>query len=385
MRFIEGAIIMGICQEYEDENNFLNGFHDADEMGFGAFGIDDPDNDSEDDFANIFTSKQLESLDYENPPKNDAEAVMRLYQEACATPDLKGHKLVEMMEKYHSDDPEMVREAKYLLCMSVTKMCINICYTRYRTFYQKNPMDLVMSGCNGIMQSLETYNPSKGQLTTWSRNYIIHEIQSFINSHNEMTSHYMSHLKTIKAVIDGKNKRGVNWTVEDIAIETGISAVTISECLTRMNIAATKQSLNDDNNNIAETLSANTKTPEQECVENDTMRQIRDAVDIALTSDAEKRVVKLAYGFYDGEPRTDKQISQILRISELDVRKIKSLALNRIGKYMMSSPKYTGDVKRKKKQVNQHPISFIDDFSKFKSTIINEADNMNDFDNEYFL
>lgn len=341
-------------------------------------------NTTEESFADIFTAKQLAALDYDNPPKDEAEAVMRLYQAACAVPDLKGHKLVELMDKYHSGIATQVEEAKNILLLSVARMCINLCYHKYRTFYQKAPMDLVQSGCNGILLSLETYDPAKGSLTTWSRNYIIHELQSYVNQKMGLTPHYNACLKAINEVIARRAKKGLSWTVEDIAIETKIPAVTVKQCLTRVKYESSKQSLNDENNNIAETLAANCKTPEQECLENDEMQRIRDAVDEALSSEAERMVVKYAYGFEDGEPRSDKQIAEMLNISEVDVRKCKSIALKRIGKFISTSESYAG-YGRKKKQVNQQPIAYIKDFTKFQNSVINEAAFIDDFDNEYFI
>ena len=287
---------------------------------------------------------------------SDTEAVKNLYAQtkeylkiAC-----KNHKFFtmdeirEIMDKFHNGNEMEQKLAKEKMIMSVTRFVVNIAAKHYATYFARFPMDLVQEGLAGATEALDTYNPSRGKFTTWSSRSIIHNMQDFVNSmtHNT-TPHYGTNIRKLKEIVNSKNERGIEWTKEDLAIETGISAVTVDMCFRILNRNQNQTSINNDENYLSETLTSNFPTPEEVIFQKDSAMRIVDALQNALT-DSEREVVKYMVGFGDETPHSDKEISKFTGIKVQDIRKIRSVSLYKLKKYMILHHDYNGESGTKK-------------------------------------
>ena len=266
---------------------------------------------------------------------SEDERVRMLYREADKIDKLSKQQLIKLVDQFHGKDKYLAEQASHVLTMSVTKWVINLCMTKYKTTYKEHKLDLVMAGLQGVATGLQLYDPRReAVLTTFIYPYIIHDLQEYtVKNQKDTTPYYAATTKKILKIIDDKKKRGINdWTMDDIAIETGLPKSTIRECLSRTKYEI-KQSINDDESALAETLPSNSPTPEEQYIIDERAAMIQDAIDNGLSNDTERTVIRMTYGFETGYPLTDKEISIRLGIPESSVRTIKNGALARVGLY----------------------------------------------------
>lgn len=221
---------------------------------------------------------------------------------------------------------EMMNNAKEQMIDKLKQFIYYVIERRFNTF-KKYSKDLFQEGVIGILKGIDSYNPQKGKPTTYFYIYILHEMTEFINENiNKTTSHYAANIVKVKKAIGKFEHSGRDWTVKDIAQETGISAETIIQSIKIMECS---DELHYDSVEYLETkMSQNYLSPEEEYLKNETTDTILKAID-NLPED-EKNVIKLKYGFDGGNGMSYKNIANSLGIQIDKAKKLNSSALRHL-------------------------------------------------------
>lgn len=213
----------------------------------------------------------------------------------------------------------------------VNKLDMFIYYVIERNFgtFKKFTKDLYQEGVVGILKGIDTYNPEKSKPTTFFYIYILHEMTEFINLNiNKTTSHYSANIIKVKKAINRFEREGREWTIKDIAQETGISAETIAQSL---NIMASANELHYTTvDYLDKQMSQRYSSPEEEFLKNEASKLIQDAID-SLPMD-EANVIRLKYGLSGEEPMSYKNISARLGIQIDKVKKLNSAGIRHLRK-----------------------------------------------------
>lgn len=197
---------------------------------------------------------------------------------------------------------------------------------KFATF-KRYTKDLYQEGVVGILKGIDTFDPEKGKATTYFYTYILHEMTEFVNTNiNKTTSHYSANIVKVKKAINHFERDGRDWTITDLAQETGISAETIAQAL---NIMESANEIHYDTPDYLDVhTSENFSSPEDEYLKKEISRILQEAID-SLSAD-EANVVRLKFGLTGEEPMSYKNISNRLGIQIDRVKKLNSSAIRKL-------------------------------------------------------
>lgn len=286
--------------------------------------------------------------------KNDAIEIMKIYNDGV---DLKSPAEAILRELYHlkkkdkltvqmlTSKPEGISQDDFQALVNtyrhgmqlindangrmIEKMSMFIYYVIERKFntFKLHTKDLYQEGCVGILKGMSSYDPKRSKPTTYFWIYIAHEMTEYINLNiNKTTSHYSANIVKVKKAINHFEREGREWTVKDIAQETGISAETITQAL---NIMASADEVHYDTVDYLDSkISKTFDSPEETVLKNETARIIREA--IATLSEDEANVILLKYGLTGEEAMSYKNISARLGIQIDKVKKLNNSGLRKL-------------------------------------------------------
>lgn len=286
--------------------------------------------------------------------KNDAIEIMKIYNDGV---DLKSPAEAILRELYHlkkkdkltvqmlTSKPEGISQEDFQALVNtyrqgmqlindangrmIEKMSMFIYYVIERKFntFKLHTKDLYQEGCVGILKGMSSYDPKRSKPTTYFWIYIAHEMTEYINLNiNKTTSHYSANIVKVKKAINHFEREGREWTVKDIAQETGISAETITQAL---NIMASADEVHYDTVDYLDSkISKTFDSPEETVLKNETARIIREA--IATLSEDEANVILLKYGLTGEEAMSYKNISARLGIQIDKVKKLNNSGLRKL-------------------------------------------------------
>lgn len=256
--------------------------------------------------------EKLEGLDDED----DKKSYQRIYKTSNKS-ELIRQKFIDICERYHSDDPQVRKEALWDAIEELKSFVHYVIRKKYGT-YTKYYDDLVQEGIVGIINGMKKYNPEKSLPTTFFNLYIIHEMSKFVDTEvNKTTSHYSSNLTKINRVIDRLEQSGKKWTPTDIAVETNLNMETVIQCL---NIKEYKNEVYYETDEMLEAdLKERTPSPEQEYIENEKNEVLYNAIKTLLPE--EQQVLYYRYGLDGTHVIAYKEIARKMGISIEKVRK----------------------------------------------------------------
>ena len=225
---------------------------------------------------------------------------------------------------------------------------------KFSTF-KRYTKDLYQEGVVGILKGIDTFDPEKGKATTYFYTYILHEMTEFVNTNiNKTTSHYSANIVKVKKAINHFEKDGRDWTITDLAQETGISAETIAQALNIM------ESANEIHYETPDYLdvhtSENFSSPEEEYLKREVSKMLQDAID-SLSVD-EANVIRLKFGLTGEEPLSYKNISIRLGIQIDRVKKLNSSAIRKLKRNKVISGNFK-TVSREEKILNESFIGVV--------------------------
>ena len=266
---------------------------------------------------------------------SDAEtATLRRYlKEIARYPTLNHEEELELARRIQAGDGDALRrlvESNLRFVVAYAK--------RYR-----NPnvpfLDLINEGNLGLMQAARKYDPfQEGQdvkfityAVWWIRQAILHALAEHAGSFRlpQKQANMLYRLERIRSVLGERFGRAP--TDRELAEDLGIS---VDDVRVLTQAAQSSLSLNDpvDQEGDSELgdLLEQTVMPDtdERILRESFMHALRDA--LADLPERERRVLELRFGLRDDQPKTLREIGDILELSRERVRQIESRALNKL-------------------------------------------------------
>jgi len=266
---------------------------------------------------------------------SDAEtATLRRYlKEISRYPTLDHDEETELARRIHEGDEGALRrlvEANLRFVVAYAK--------RYR-----NPnvafLDLIHEGNLGLIQAARKYDPSgEGHdvkfityAVWWIRQAILHALAEHAGSFRlpQKQANTLYRMERIRSVLS--DRFGRSPTERELSDELGIS---IDDVRVLAQASQSSLSLNDpvDDEGDSELgdLLEQTVLPDtdERILRESFMRALGDA--LADLPERERRVLELRFGLRDDQPKTLREIGEILDLSRERVRQIESRALNKL-------------------------------------------------------
>ena len=239
----------------------------------------------------------------------------------------------------------------------IEKLDMFVYYIIGRNFstFKRFTKDLYQEGILGILKGFDAYNPEKSKPTTYFYIYIVHEMTEFVNLNvNKTTSHYAANIVKVKKAINHFEKAGRDWTIKDIAQETGISAETITQAL---NIMESSNEMHYETTDYLDAqISKRNPSPEEEYIKNEISQMLQDSIDTLDINEA--NVIRLKYGLSGEEPMSYKNIAARLGIQIDKIKKYHSAGIRKLRRCKIINGNFKG-LKREEKALNDSQIGII--------------------------
>ena len=266
---------------------------------------------------------------------SDAEtATLRRYlKEISKYPTLDHDQEIELARRIREGDEAALRQ------MVEANLRFVVAYAkRYR-----NPnvpfLDLIHEGNLGLIQAARKYDPSgEGHdvkfityAVWWIRQAILHALAEHAGSFRlpQKQANTLYRMERIRSVL--ADRFGRSPTERELSDELGIS---VDDVRVLARASQSSLSLNDpvDEEGDSELgdLLEQTVLPDtdERILRESFMRALSDA--LAELPDRERRVLELRFGLRDDQPKTLREIGEILELSRERVRQIESRALNKL-------------------------------------------------------
>lgn len=263
----------------------------------------------------------------------EAATLRRYLKEIARYPTLDHEDELKLARKVRDGDGDALRrlvESNLRFVVAYAK--------RYR-----NPnvpfLDLIHEGNLGLIQAARKYNPFKeGQdvkfityAVWWIRQAILHALAEHAGSFRlpQKQANTLYRLERVRALL--ADKLGRSPTERELADELEISLDDV-RVLTRA--SQSSLSLNDpvDSEGDSELgdLLEQTVLPDtdERIVRQSFERALKDA--LADLPERERRVLELRFGLHDDQPKTLREIGEVLELSRERVRQIENRALNQL-------------------------------------------------------
>ena len=284
--------------------------------------------DAEEDFDGI-------TLEDEGVPNKPKKKRRKKGEAKAEKVDMSGGavraRFYSIMEDYHSGD-ETKRTYALERAMKELEGFIHLIIKRsYSTYTKKYFYDLLQEGYLGVAIGMEKYNPNISMPSTFFYPYIKHEMQGFITKNvDKTTSHYSANIKKINKAIQELEEKGIRYTNVDIAMQTGMTIETVDQSMAirkyrdEVHIDACPPNVID-----AEMEENRYKTPEEEYMEQETIKTIYRAMNMLLTND-EIQVLQDHFGLGDTKTISEGEIAKKMGIPKDKVKRLLNRAIRKL-------------------------------------------------------
>lgn len=269
-------------------------------------------------------------------------------------PDNVDKKEFKKVVKDYLTASHFVKESKEKMIEKLEYLVYYIINKNFSTF-KKYTKELYQEGILGILASMKKYDYEKSSPSTYFFNYILHQMNDFVNFQiNKTSPHYATHITKIKKAINSLEKEGKEVTVIGVAQITKFSAETIVQSMKIMELSNEMhyETIDVLESNLSETF----QSPEEEFVKNEIVEIIRSAVN--ELPEYEKNVINLKFGLLDGVQLSYKSISETLGIQIDRVKKLNASAIRKLKKNKLILDNF-GNMKKSNKVLNQSLVGII--------------------------
>lgn len=144
-----------------------------------------------------------------------------LVEEILAVRQQKSLPMSSIMDMYHSENDFLINKAKEYTVMNYERYIYNIMHQYYPSYVDKYSEELYQCGVIGVLNALKKYDEKKGMFTTYSRKFIIHEMEMQINfNHNDTSVHYNNIQEKIKKAIKDIEEQNCEASIAAISMMT---------------------------------------------------------------------------------------------------------------------------------------------------------------------
>ena len=255
-------------------------------------------------------------------------------------PVLTREEEVELFTKYSEcSDPAQKEELKEKIIKSNLRLVVSIAKDylhRGFTF-----LELISEGNIGLIVSIDRFDYTKGyKFSTYADFWIRQAITSSLANDARIIRlpvHLQQNVTKVKYYLNNYYEcNGREMTLDEdnikkIAQELSLSVYAVRVAINYKEVTSLDQMIfmEDSDKPFSDAVPSSDVNPEDEIFYGKQLEEIAVIVDKCLT-DKEKRVLYYRYGFYDGEPKTLKEISVIMNVTGEYIRQLEIKAIKKI-------------------------------------------------------
>ncbi len=266
-------------------------------------------------------------------PDAEVATLRRYLKEIARYPPIDHNREIELASRIQDGDEDALRdlvEANLRFVVAYAK--------RYR-----NPnvsfLDLIHEGNLGLIQAAKKYDPSQDghdvkfitYAVWWVRQAILHALAEHAGSFRlpQKQANNLYRLERIRSLLGERFGRAP--TEQELSEEVGISIddVRVLTRASRGSLSLNEPVASEGDSELGDLLEQTGIPDTDELL---LRKSFTSAIDDALTElpERERRVLELRFGLMDDQPKTLREIGEIMDLSRERVRQIESRALNKL-------------------------------------------------------
>jgi len=268
-----------------------------------------------------------------HPSDSETATLRRYLKEISGYRTLDHDEELELARRVHAGDEDALRD----LVESNLRFVVAFA-KRYR-----NPnvsfLDLIHEGNLGLIQAARKYDPFKEghdvkfitYAVWWIRQAILHALAEHAGSFRlpQKQANTLYRLERIRSVLNERFGRAP--TDRELSEELGISVddVRVLERASQSSLSLNEPVDDEGDSELGDLLEQNVLPDTDERILKESFTQaLRDA--LAELPERERMVLELRFGLHDDQPKTLREIGDVLDLSRERVRQIESRALNKL-------------------------------------------------------
>jgi len=287
------------------------------------------------------TKEELDSIEEEIDEKvlsdeafaADSSAIRLYLKEIGKSPLLTAEEEVELAKRIQNGD----EEAKKKMIESNLRLVVSIA-KRYGN--KDNFLDLIQEGNLGLMKAVEKYDYQKGyRFTTYATHWIDQTIGRAVCSKGttiRLPIHINEKVKKLEKIkYELSQELNREPTKEELAEKLEISVNKVEKLESYKNkkseISLNKYIGDSEDTQLEEIVSVEEETLEDKCIKANLPKEMSDFLKKCNLTEKELFVINYRMGF-NGEPKSLKEIGDMLGLTRERTRQIESIALNKMRK-----------------------------------------------------